>query len=161
MNDHFEPYRPRVIHFDQWVHHDDWTVKVYTISVHDTFASHALRTQVLTQLPTWLKAANSSDLPVYQQAFLILHEAREGVWILFNWWTGGEMIQTKVYFSNFDAPEVITDSPYATSSLLCVWELEVFAHERAAWIRHVLQNANVPDFASYKKDVLSGHNTFT
>ena len=151
-----ETYRPRKINFNDWFSMNDWAVKIYTITMKDTYNSHEILKNVKKHIPIWLDAIEQSDMPTYKQAFIIVHEAREGVWILINWWTGGEMIETKVHFSYYSTPEVITDSPYQTSSLLCVWELEVFAHERKSWIKNVLQNAHSPDFDNYKIDVLNG-----
>ncbi|WP_282040991.1 hypothetical protein [Winogradskyella flava] len=152
MNAVFETYKSRTIAFDTCLDINEWGVKIYTITNKDKFGSKYILMNVKKHLPVWLKQIENSTLPIYKQAFLIVHEAREGVWILLNWWTGGEMIETKVFFSSFDSSEIITDSPYNTNSLLCVWELEVFAHERASWIKHVLLNANTPDYLGYIND---------
>ena len=154
MGTAFETYRPRTILFDRCMGIQDWTVKVYTITNKGEFESLAILDNCKNHLPVWLSDIENSTLPIYKQAFLIVHEAREGVWILLNWWTGGEMIETKVFFSSFNTPTAITDSPYNTNALLCVWELEVFAHERASWITHVLSKADNPDFNAYIKDTL-------
>ena len=154
MSTAFETYRPRTISFHRCMGIQDWTVKVYTITNKDAFNSLAILDNCKNHLPVWLSSIENSTLPTYKQAFLIVHEAREGVWILLNWWTGGEMIETKVFFASFDLPMEITDSPYNTNALLCVWELEVFAHERASWISHVLSKADNPDFNAYIKDTL-------
>lgn len=151
----FEKYKPRKISFNDWVLIDDWVVKIYTITIMKKFKSHYILHNMKKQIPKWLNTIEQSSLPVYKQAFVIAHEAREGVWILLNWWTGGEMIETKVYFSDYEEPEKISDSPYKTNSLLCVWELEVFAHERKSWIKHILENAHLPDFENYRVDVLN------
>ena len=151
----FEKYRRRTISFNDWILKNGWVVKIYTISNLERFESSSILENVKKKIPAWLKAIEGSDLPVYKQAFVIVHEAREGVWILLNWWTGGEMIGTKAYFSRFETPKVIADSPYGKNSLLCVWELEVFAHERAAWIKNILKRAAKPDFEGYKRDVLA------
>ncbi len=155
MNATFEKYKPRKISFDQWFKVSDWIVKIYTITKLDAFNSHSILKNIKEQIPNWLNEIERTDLPTYSNAFVIVHEAREGVWILLNWWTGGEMIETKVYFSNFDQPEIIMDSPYSDNSLLCVWELEIFAHERKSWIKHVLEKSHLPNFEEYKVDVLN------
>ncbi|MEL7268195.1 MAG: hypothetical protein AAGL34_01325 [Bacteroidota bacterium] len=154
MNIIFEQYKARTISFRSNMNVQDWTVKVYTISNRTQFESVTILNHCAKHLPVWLKRIEHSTLPTYKHAFLIVHEAREGVWILLNWWTGGEMIETKVFFANYDTPDIITDSPYNTNNLLCVWELEVFAHERASWIQHVLSKAEAPDYEAYKNDTL-------
>lgn len=154
MSSLFEFYQPRKIDFQELVSINDWSIKVYSISQNEIFGSQEILKNVIGQIPNWINTAIDSDIPTYQVGFLIVHEAREGVWILFSWWTGGEMIETKVYFSDFDSPKVITTSPYKTSSLICVWELEIFAHERQAWIAHILMNPNSPDFEGYLRNTL-------
>ncbi len=154
MSTTFEAYRPRTILFDRCMGVQDWAVKVYTITNKGEFDSLTILDNCKNHLPFWLSNIENSALPIYKQAFLIVHEAREGVWILLNWWTGGEMIETKVFFSSFDTPMEITNSPYDTNALLCIWELEVFAHERASWITHILSKADDPDYTAYINDTL-------
>lgn len=150
----FDPYKPRAIMFKESLYCNGWNIKVYTITNQEEFKAKHIFQNIGRHVPVWIDQIENTTLPTYKQAFLIVHEAREGVWILLNWWTGGEMIETKVLFSSFETPEQITDSPYGTNSLLCVWELEVFAHERRAWIRHILSKANTPDYLAYTKDTL-------
>ncbi len=153
MNYQFETYKPRKIEFQQTITINAWKVKVYSITINTDFQSPKILENTLKQLPIWIDKAKNSELPTYNTAFLIIHEAREGVWILFNWWTGGEMIETKVYFSNYDTLSEIKDTPHK-NSLVCVWELEVFAHERKKWIEYILLNAEHPNFKEYLNDVL-------
>ncbi|MFD2587447.1 hypothetical protein ACFSQJ_10935 [Croceitalea marina] len=150
----FQTYKSRKITFDTCMNINDWTIKVYIITNRSEFESNGILKNSKNHLPVWLKRIENSTLPTYKHAFLIVHEAREGVWILLNWWTGGEMIETKVFFTSFDSAEIITDSPYNTNSLLCVWELEVFAHERSSWIEHILSKPNNPDYLAYTSDTL-------
>jgi hypothetical protein len=150
----FEKYKTRRIDFVEIIKVLDWNIKVYTISINNEFRSKKLFKPLKDSIPNWIYKANQAPIPNYKTAFLILHEAREGIWILFNYWTGGEMIQTDVCFSSFNDPDKIQSSPYKDSSLLCVWELEIFAHERAAWIKHILSNADKPKFIDYLKDTL-------
>jgi len=150
----FETYKPRKIEFQQLVTTEDWNVKVYSITNKEEFNVSIIE-NVLSELPNWIALAKKSDLPVYDIAFLIIHEAREGFLIVFNWWTAGEMVETKVYFANFNTPGVINVYPYHPKSLLCIWELEIFAHERKAWIHNVLSQANDPKFKAYLADTLN------
>ncbi|MEO1013043.1 MAG: hypothetical protein AAFX53_17225 [Bacteroidota bacterium] len=153
MRTTFETYKPRNIVPSEVIQKNEWSIKLYTITQKDRFSSRSILVNVIEKLPDWLKVVERSNLPIYKKAFLIVHEAREGVWILLNWWTGGEMIQTQIYFTDYKTPEIIRESPYNTSSLLCVWELEVFAHERRSWINNILKKANRPDFQSYLDDM--------
>ena len=154
MSRMFETYRPRKIEFHKLLTVNNWHVKIYSITLNSNFQSLKILKRIENELPMFLTAANESTLPTYKIAFLIAHEAREGVWILINWWTGGEMIETKVYFVNYNDPHLITKSPYFSNSLLCVWELEIFAHERQSWINSILKKATNPDFKYYLGDIM-------
>ena len=101
-----------------------------------------------------LLTANQSNLPTYKTAFLIVHEAREGVLILLNWWTGENMVETQIFFANYNTPNKIEASPFKEKALVCIWEIEIFSHERKAWISHVLSKPDAPDYGAYFEDVL-------
>ena len=77
-------------------------------------------------------------------------EGREGMWMLLNWWTGGEMLQTHVYFCGYPREAQIQRASHE-GGLICVWELEVVLHERKAWIKHALQKE--PDRDAYLEDI--------
>ncbi len=150
----FEKYKSRKIKFSELLNINDWSVKLYSITNKDDFHSFEILENIKEALPVWLSDVEHSRLTIYRKSFLIVHEAREGVWVLLNWWTGGEMIQTEVFLIEYDKPDFIKKSPYTKGSLLCVWELEVFAHERKSWIKHVLKKSEAPKFDDYLKDVL-------
>ena len=151
----FDQYKGRNIKFQGLHITDGWALKIYTISMHEHFQSHTTLQSILSQLDSlFLSKARQSTLPTHHHAFLIIHEAREGVWILFNWWIGGEMIESEVFFSSYSTPRVISKNPH-TGALVCVWELEVIIHERQAWITHVLKNASDPEFSNYQKDIMT------
>ncbi len=151
----FETYKPRKIEFQKTVTIDDCKIKVYTITNRIEFESTQILENSLNKLPDWISDIKNSNLPTYNTAFLIVHEAREGVLILLNWWTGENMIETKVYFADFKSPEEINVYPYHPKALVCIWELEIFTHERKAWIEHVLLQTDNPDFENYLNDHLN------
>lgn len=147
-------YQERKIDFHAVVNVSDWKVKVYTISKNKRFTAQPTLQAVITKLPGWVSKARQSKLPNHDHAIVMVHEAREGVLILFSWWTGGEMLETEIYFADYAQPEVISVSPFGESALMCVWEIEIFAHERKAWINHVLKKADAPDFSGYSNDII-------
>lgn len=147
----FDLYKDRNITFRDLIIIDDWAVKVYTISMNESFQSNAILNNCINHIEKWLETPKSSTLPVHNAAFLIVHEGREGVWILFNWWTGGEMIETQVFFASYDQPSIIKTSPH-DGALICIWEMEVKTHESLAWTKHVLMKAQNPDINSYLED---------
>lgn len=154
MNTEFDIYKARKIDFIQNVTTGSNHVKVYTITNKETYSSPETLESCIKALPTWVKDMDDSNLPTHRHAFLIVHEAREGVLILMNWWTGGEMLETKIYFANYNSPTVLEPSIFDTKALVCIWELEIFLHERKAWIQHILEKAENPNFMGYMKDHL-------
>jgi len=157
MEAEFDSYKDRRIDFLGVQTVEEWSVKLYTITLRERFQSHDTLNAVRKCLEAeFISPASCSTLPTHRHAFLIAHEAREGVWILFSWWTGGEMLETIVRFASYQEPLLICPSPYS-GSLVCTWELEVYIHERAAWIRHVLKQSLSPDFINYQNDGLNGN----
>ena len=148
----FEQYQPRKLAFQQLVTTNNWQTKIYSITNRPEFQGHKILESAIKALPQWTAAADSNGLPVYQVAWLIAHEGREGVWLPFSWWTGGEMVETIMYFAEHESPTELKSSPYSQNSMLCVWELEVFIHERQAWIKHILEQAAAPNFDAYLND---------
>jgi len=151
----FDPYKPRKIEFQDLVTINDCKVKVYTITNRPEFESVQILENSIKELPNWILNIKNSTLPTYNNAFLIVHEAREGVLVLLNWFTGENMVETKIHFADFNNPSEIKPSIYNPKALVCIWELEIFAHERKAWIQHVLSQANSPDFNSYINDIMN------
>ena len=130
-----------------------WRVKMYTISHQARFAAVGAFQSALERLPTMLQEAEAGPWPTYGQAFVIVHEGRDGVWALYYWWTGGEMLESRLYFAPHTEPTQWRPYP-RPGGLVCVWELEVIIHERQAWIDHVLRRAKAPDFAAYTECVM-------
>ena len=153
MTTQFQTYQDRSIVHHKVVEENDWRVKVYLISKNDHFQSHDILDSALAAIPAWIKEARFAAAPTYNLGYLMVHEAREGVFLLYCWWIGGEMVQTRLNFVSYDDPGTLRASPYEAQALMCVWEIEIFTHERAAWIEHVLRKAGDPDFSAYVNDV--------
>ena len=142
------PYQPRPIRSLGLFQHDGWVVKSYSISAKQKVADQSLISFAINNLSTWLKHSENYPMSSYKIATLIVHEGREGIFTLINWWIGGNMLQNHVYFSSYDAPQEFID--YSKNGIVaCVWELAVIIHERAAWINHVLKRADDPDISGY------------
>ncbi len=145
-------YRDRSIDFIETLTIRGVTIKLYTISFHEVFTASRTLVAARKALPDWLKLMEDSDLMTHKNAFVIVHEANEGVIILFNWWTGENMIETKLFFASEDQPDKIESSLFKSKQLVCIWELEVFYHERKAWIRHILSKPMAPNYQAYQND---------
>jgi hypothetical protein len=153
MND-FAEYRPRLVELNQLAKVGSWDVKIYTITNRATFESKRVLENAILNLPKWLARSRDLELSTYDQAFLIVHEGRDGVWTLINWWIGGEMLQSKTHFTNFDKPDEFNEVP-KDGFMACVWELAVISFERAMWIDCVLKNSANPNLTGYSQKHLN------
>lgn len=144
-------YKKRNIKFIELITFNDWTIKSYTISEHEKFTSLVTYNKALESLPTWLNQINSFDQNHNNLSFLIIHEGREGVFVLINTWVGGNMLQTHVFLAKYNTPDAFTKIS-GDGLFACVWELEVINHEKKAWIKHVMKNHENPNYTSYLND---------
>ncbi len=151
----FEQYKPRKVSFTGITEIDGWKVKVYTITKNVEFESNEVLENAIANLSDWLDLSEKLDLPTYDIANLIVHEGRDGVWSLVNWWIGGEMLQNLAFYTGQGKPNEFKSLPF-DGSMVCVWELSVICHERKAWIKHILKNADSPRFEDYLDDVIEG-----
>lgn len=153
MKTQFELFQQRKIEFHELISINNWDVKVYSITKNKSFESEEILKTTLRELPKWIDRASNSNIETHHQAFLIVHEAREGVLILLNWWTGGEMLETIIHFVDYKQPTKMLESIYKDKSLVCIWELELFAHERKSWIKNILMHPESPKFDDYSRDI--------
>jgi hypothetical protein len=147
-------YKPRNTVFHQLLSMKDWTIKVYTITTRARFESGATLQAALANLPEWLENSRTLGLETYGTAFLIVHEGTDEIWTLINWWTGGEILRSVTFRTDFAKPTEF--QPFrGTGFIACVWEMEVIVFERAMWIEHILKKARNPQFKTYFEKTLS------
>ncbi len=149
-----ETYQARKIAFREILSVDDWQVKSYTITKKTSFGAETTYQAALQQLPGWLKMENSFNAQHQKHAFLITHEGTEGVFVLVNWWVGGNMLNSLIWMASRDHPEAF-EQISGDGLMACVWELEVMNHERLAWLHHVLKQPHEPLFENYLKDTIT------
>lgn len=151
----FKIYQPRKIEMRRVAPVKDWNIKVYTITFQEKFNSKTVLDNAIFKLPKWLEKAKLLGLETYKIAFLIVHEGRDGVWSLFNWWIGENMLQSVTFYTSFDDAEQFEETP-KEGGMACIWELEVIDFERKMWIEHILKKTEKPDFARYLEQKISG-----
>ena len=89
----------------------------------------------------------------YGLGFLGIHQGRESNFVFVSWWENENELQHRVFFSTPGRPgELRSAAP--DEPIACVWDLSVIAHEREAWIRHVLSRPSAADPAAYLADAL-------
>ncbi|MCP1338047.1 hypothetical protein NJR55_00445 [Idiomarina sp. M1R2S28] len=156
-------YATRPIRFLELATIDGWRVKIYGISAqgetpNSTLVQSAidLASKALPTPPVQLDGSAVSDdgdvlfdsLDRYGVGIMIVHEAREGCFVLLDWWTGENMLQHHVYFSRDTENPEFADVAH-TGIGACVWELKVLSFEREAWIDCVLAREGGADLNGY------------
>lgn len=149
----FTPYAPRPVRFLGAFSHEDWRIKLYSVSVESEFASDENIALAKAQLGDWLKNAALYDFETYKTATLVVHDGRGGCYALLNWWIGENMLQHFVYIRREGEA---TFTPFSDKGIIaCVWEMAAIWHDRNAWVKHVLMQADRPDIAAYLQDGLN------
>ena len=146
-------YQKRKIAFRELLNINDWKVKSYTITKNNFFQAESVYKNTLKLLPEWLEMENSFNAKHDNAAFLIFHEATEGVFILVNWWVGQNMLNSHVFVVRHGRPGV-PEKISGDGLVACVWEMEVMNHERMAWLNHMMKPM-MPSFANYLKDTIT------
>jgi len=126
-----------------------WKVKTYGISADDARPRaelvRAARALAATALP------GRPDLDgAFGVGFLIVRDEPDRCLVLVDWWaTAGELYQ-RAFAAPGDRPHAL--APRASAAIGGVCELAVTAHERQAWLRHVLDNPAGWDIDGYLAD---------
>lgn len=149
-----ESYQPRKIEFNKTASVNDWRVKVYTITNHASFESKMALENAIARLPEWLEKPRRLNLPTCNAAFLIVHEACNGIWSLINCWISGGMLQSATYYTSFEQPDEFALLP-KEGFMACVWEMPIIAFERDLWVEHIMKKAAPADFKGYFEQYLN------
>lgn len=89
-------------------------------------------------------------------AVLLVHAGGDGDYVLVHTWIEGHMSDLAVFVGPAGEPEGLR--PGRQGLAPCVWEAAVFAYERDAWVRHVLDgDGEIGDrLAAWSADQLEG-----
>ena len=132
----------------------DWTLKVYGIAYEGDEPGSALVEAALGAVESALPSpALAKDR--YGLGFLGIHDGRDSNFVFVSWWENENELQHRVFFSGPENPGRLREAT-AEEPIGCVWDLSVLAHEREAWIRHVLARHGGADADAYLADALSG-----
>ncbi len=147
-------YKSRPIKFKEIIGINGWKLKVYTITKGGSFHHPEFYKSVKENLPSWLSLKNSFNHDNDNIGFLILHSGNEGVFSIINWWVGENMLNTHIFFSDYQSNnnfKKISGDGLAP----CVWELEVIYHEKKSWTKNVLKKLPDADYDNYILDTLN------
>jgi len=89
----------------------------------------------------------------YKTGFAVLHEGALANWLLFQWWTHGDVWCQWLSYSDSSDPLSFRFSTRPVRA--CVYETAVIWHEQKSWIEHVLNGS--PDRRAYLEDMMTAH----
>jgi hypothetical protein len=128
-----------------------WTVKPYAIS--------ALRPAPPREVLDFARLAVERSLPDAHRdalsfAYSVVHEDADGCYVVVGWWSRNRVIlHSRTWLADWGA---LTDPrPAPAHATACIWELVAMAHERHAWVEHVVRPAE-PDLDAYLASTVSG-----
>jgi hypothetical protein len=124
----------------------NWTLKVYEISfsgteIHDAEIQPAI--DFLERNTPWPRSAS------HDYGFVIIHYGRDAIWLMLHLWSD-DILKQFGFLASLDKPHEFCPIT-ANIGMGCVWELELIAHERDVWVRHILAPEQ-PSFEAYLSD---------
>jgi hypothetical protein len=138
-----QPYQPRPIRFLELWPIDDWRIKVYGIAYARAEPRQALVAAAKLLVPAVLRSL-PAELQHYRLGFLGVTSN----FVFFDFWADENELHHHVFVSALDQPDEFQNVT-ATGLSACVWDLRLQAFERDAWVTHVLQQSELPDFEGY------------
>ncbi|HEV7646693.1 MAG TPA: hypothetical protein VGP26_00880 [Actinophytocola sp.] len=127
-----------------------WQVKQYRVTVAGAPIEEPVLAAAEQFLPKLLPAtARSGGTP--QVAFSVLHKGVDAIWLNLYAWVQEAILHCRAANAPFAAPTSFAE--LSEPLIGCVWELPAPAHERSAWVRHLLQPQR-PDLDAYFADWL-------
>ncbi len=148
-----EPYlQRRIQHLDTW-QVVDHTIKIYGIHRDPELTGPMFSDEVAAAVRTAVRDVLQNDARHERctgLGFCIVHVGEEAVWLLVDWWITGGILCQRMLSTPLANPGVF--SPVDAPALACVWELVITAHERDAWVGHMLTAR--PDAPAYLEAIL-------
>jgi hypothetical protein len=148
-----EPYRARPVRFLDLAELDGWRIKVYGIAYEGERPRAAFVEAALDIARRSLPAPASTD-DRYGVGFLGVHQGRGSNFVFLDWWAHENELHHHVWFSSQREPTDLREEQ-PQDPIACAWDIGVLAHERTAWVSHVLANPSGPDLDAYLSDQLT------
>jgi hypothetical protein len=116
--------------------------KLYAISLAEPFSEFGTYLDRLTQVKSGM------NLPWAETpCFAIFHRGQVAAYLVFGWWGNDNELFTSV---SVEVDGQWVEDPRRYS--FCVWDLEVFWHERNSYVRHMYSGTR--DIVGYRSDLL-------
>lgn len=132
-----EVYKERFIRFVDLFQVEDWTVKLYWISYKNENHNDEWVKFSLSVFKDRINSISNS-LTHYNLGVGMIHEGKDGTYVIFSYWVEENMIDHLVYMI-----DPLSEKGYKriepNTIVSCVWELEVLYFEKQQWIEHMLK----------------------
>lgn len=132
---------------------DRWRIKPYLIAFPDPLAEQSVGAYPLE----WLLLGALGPKPdggFHGPGFAVLHEGRDGAYLLVARWYAGHNLASDTY------RVVRSGEGFALermSLFACIWEMSVYAFERDAWVRTVMSGRGLDGVGDYLACRLEGY----
>lgn len=128
------PFEPRPIRFLRVVEHAGWRLKLYSIVYDDSsFDEHVFEPGLRLALSALPQPATSPSRPGL--GFCILHKGRGADYIVLAWWDRENEMPVRVFVHTQEERQWRSAGP---TESFCVWDLQVMAFERDAYVSTIL-----------------------
>lgn len=141
-----EPYRDRAIRPLGVREVSGWRLKVYAVQYHEGPLPEVVYDDGLT-----VAGRELPQPPVTREragvGFVIFHEGRGVRFLVLNWWDRENELFNRVLIRGLDEDDLWVWA--RRGEVACVWDLQVLAFEREAWVDTVLRRSERPDVEAY------------
>ena len=148
------PYAPRSVRALGLRQFGGWTLKLYGIAYGGGEARPEL-VDAAVRVASSALPSPAVDSHRYGLGFLGIHDGRDSNFVFVSWWENENELQHRVFVSTPEHPGRLRRAT-PEDPIACVWDLSVIAHERQAWIRHMLAEPAALNAEAYLADALSG-----
>lgn len=138
-------YAPRSFRFIELLSIGDWRMKLYGIAWKGELPRPQLLEAAKKAARRQLENETASN---YGVGFIGVHDGRGAAFVFVDFWGNENELFHRVFLSRKNDPEELARAG-ADDPSVCVWDLHLQSFERAAWIKHVLQRWQSPDFEGY------------
>lgn len=141
-----KPYLPRRIDPLATWNHQGWQLKRYGIEFAGTSSPTDIFERAYSRVASWLPPrATTADRPGV--GWMLEHRGKTMDYLVVGWWDNENELRMKIWVTkNGQWREALTES-------FCVWDMQVMAFERNAFVETLLQKE--PDIAAYMNQHLT------
>ena len=101
-----EKFRKRAVKYLDMIEFDDWKFKLYSMKYNELRVTPGIEDIVKEILPEWIKDKSQiNNYSNYKMGTVIIHEAKDSISVVVNWWIYENVFQGHVYISQYKSPQ--------------------------------------------------------